>query len=158
MPCGPCGPVRLRRMLERPWPGQREAAPLLVAPILGPHLAPVAPSMRASVESPIKTPIGLSTFRGTNCELRVETTQQQLGRSAYSTPFSTVIPSSCGFSLWRLSDQRFPAARGVPSNRAVVLLATWPQRRGVIGYQTTGEGSRLGGSTKTTMASTREST
>jgi hypothetical protein len=66
-------------MLEQPWPGHCEAA-LLVAPKLDPHLAPAASSMRPSVESPIKTPIGLSTFRGTNRELRVETTQQQLGR------------------------------------------------------------------------------
>jgi hypothetical protein len=45
-------------MLEQPWPGHCEAA-LLVAPKLDPHLAPAASSMRPSVESPIKTPIGL---------------------------------------------------------------------------------------------------
>jgi hypothetical protein len=62
MPCGPCGPVQFRDMLEQPWPGHPDAA-LLVAPALGPHVAPAASSMRSSVESPIKTPIGLSTFR-----------------------------------------------------------------------------------------------
>jgi hypothetical protein len=49
-------------MLEQPWHGHPDAA-LLVAPTLGPH---VASSMRSSVESPIKTPIGLSTFLGQN--------------------------------------------------------------------------------------------
>jgi hypothetical protein len=61
MPCGPCGPVHLGHMLEKPWHGHSDAA-LLVAPTLGPHVAPAASSMRSSVESPIKTPIGLSTF------------------------------------------------------------------------------------------------
>jgi hypothetical protein len=48
-------------MLEQPCLGHPEAA-LLVAPTFGPHVPPAASSMRTSVESPIKTPIGLSTF------------------------------------------------------------------------------------------------
>jgi len=61
MPCGSCGAVQLKHMLEQPWHGITWRRPL-VAPTLGPRLTPAASSMRSSVESPIKTPIGLSTF------------------------------------------------------------------------------------------------
>ena len=88
MPYGPCGAVQLRHMLEQPCHGHPECGATGRADTRSACGACAASSMRSSVESPIKTPIGLSTFLGriASCALR------QLIKSWAAEPIPQCFP------------------------------------------------------------------
>ena len=122
MPCGSCGAVQFKHMLEQPWHGHHVSAPL-VTPTLGPRLTPAASSMRSSVESPIKTPIGLSTFEAKHELLRLETSQDDLPDRAL---FRGWLWSPRPLTRLNARSVSWPLSVGYPTAQADRALARAP--------------------------------
>jgi hypothetical protein len=112
MPCGPCGAVQLRRMLEQPWHGHPDAA-LLVAPTLGPHLAPRGVVDAAFRREPDQDPdraLDVSEYEA-RCALRQ--LNKQLGRQANSEAGRHTAPACfLGCGVLRSECQHYLKAPG----------------------------------------------